>query len=707
MRNCGRHIVLLALTSLTLAACGGGGDEAADGAPGSTNLPPLIAGTPTTTLAAGSLYSFTPTAGDPNGDPLTFAATNVPTWATFSTSTGALTGTPTEAHVGMTEMITIEVSDSKAVTQLPAFRIQVSSNATTPPPDPLPPPPPPPAVNVAPTLSGTPAIIATVGVPYTFAPVGDDANNDLLTYSFTNCPSWMTCEPETGRVSGTPATANIGSTGPIVIMVSDGLLNAQVQFTLTVQAAPPTPPANQAPTISGTPATAVAVGNNYVFNPVGSDADGNPLSYSIQNQPSWAAFSTTTGRLTGRPAAANVGTSAAITISVSDGIATASLPSFTVRVVAQNTAPTLSGTPATTATVGQQYTFAPVGDDANDDPLTYSFTNCPTWMNCEAATGRVSGTPATANIGSTGAIVIRVSDGQASAQIQFTLTVQAAPTTPPANRAPTITGAPATTVTVGNTYTFTAVGSDPDGNTLTYSIQNVPAWATFSATTGRLTNRTGRPSAADVGISARITISVTDGTATASLPSFTIQVVAPANRAPTISGTPPLSINVLAPYSFQPSATDADGNTLTFSIQNRPAWASFSTSTGLLSGTPAVTDIATFSNIIISVSDGTASVSLPSFNLSVLQAATGSALISWTAPTTNTDGSTLSNLASYRVLYGRASTSLDQVTPVSNPGVTSFTVENLATGTWYFAVVAVNSAGSESDLSNVAMKTVN
>jgi len=505
MRNCGRHIVLLALTSLTLAACGGGG-ETADGAPGSTNLPPIIAGAPTTTLAAGSFYSFTPTAGDPDGDPLTFNATNIPSWASFNRTTGTLTGTPAEAHVGMTEMITIEVSDSRAVAQLPAFRIQVSSNATTPPP---------PGVNVPPTLSGV---------------------------------------------------------------------------------------------------------------------------------------------------------------------------------------------PATTATVGQSYTFAPVGDDANDDPLTYSFSNCPVWMNCEAATGRVSGTPATAHIGSTGPIVISVSDGQASAQVQFTLTVQAAPPSPPANRAPTITGTPAASVTVGSNYVFNAVGSDADGNTLTYSIQNLPTWATFSVTTGRLS---GRPAAAHVGTSARITITVTDGTASASLPSFTIQVNAATNRAPTISGTPLLSLNVLSPYSFQPSASDPDGNTLTFSIQNRPAWASFSTSTGLLSGTPALTDIATFSNIIISVSDGTASASLPAFSLSVLQAATGSALISWTAPTTNTDGTTLTNLASYRVLYGRAANSLDQVSPVSNPGVTSYTVESLATGNWYFAVVAVNANGAESDLSNVAMKTVN
>jgi hypothetical protein len=326
-------------------------------------------------------------------------------------------------------------------------------------------------------------------------------------------------------------------------------------------------------------------------------------------------------------------------------------------------------------------------------------------MTCDTASGRVSGTPTATNIGSTGPIVIMVSDGRGgSAQVQFTLTVQATPATPPANRAPTITGTPATSVTVGNNYVFNAVGSDADGNTLTYSILNQPSWATFSATTGRLT---GRPVAANVGTSARITISVTDGTASASLASFTIQVVAATNRAPTISGTPSTSVNVLTPYSFQPSASDPDGNTLTFSIQNLPAWASFNRPTGLLSGTPTATDIGTFSNIIISVSDGTASVSLPAFSLSVLQAATGSAMVSWTAPTANTDGSTLANLASYRVHYGRASTSLDQFVAVNNPGLTSYTVEGLGTGVWYFAVIAVNANGSESDLSNVAMKTVN
>ena len=505
MRNCGKHIVLLALTTLTLAACGGGSeDPAAVNAPGGSNLPPIIAGTPVTTLAAGSFYSFTPAAGDPDGDPLTFTATNVPAWATFSKTTGALTGTPTEANVGPTGMITIEVSDSKAITQLPAFQIQVSSNTTAPPP---------PAANEAPTIAGTPATTATVGQTYTFAPVGDDANDDTLTFTVQNKPSWLTFTPSTGRLSGMPTSADVATTSGIVITVSDGQ-------------------------------------------------------------------------------------------------ASAALPAFNLQVSAA----------------------APV------------------------------------------------------------------------NRAPTITGTPRTTVTAGSSYAFSPVGGDPDGNTLTYSIQNKPTWASFSATTGRLS---GTPTAANVGTSARITITVTDGTATASLASFTIQVTAQANRAPTISGSPLLSISVTKPYLFQPSASDADGNTLTFSIQNRPSWATFSTATGVLSGTPSVADIATFANIIISVSDGTASASLPAFSLSVLQTATGNATVNWTAPTTNTDGSALADLTSYRILYGRATDNLDQSTSVNNAGLTSYTVEDLAQGTWYFAVVAVNSTGGESSVSNVASKTIN
>src|SRR4030095_8856881 len=116
------------------------------------------------------------------------------------------------------------------------------------------------------------------------------------------------------------------------------------------------------------------------------------------------------------------------------------------------------------------------------------------------------------------------------------------------------------------------------------------------------------------------------------------------NHAPTISGTPTASVNASAPYTFAPPAPDADGDTLAFIVQNKPAWAAFNTTTGRLSGTPAAADVGTYSNISITVSDGKTSTALSAFAIAVTTVATGRATLSWTAPTENTDGTTLANL---------------------------------------------------------------
>ena len=84
----------------------------------------------------------------------------------------------------------------------------------------------------------------------------------------------------------------------------------------------------------------------------------------------------------------------------------------------------------------------------------------------------------------------------------------------------------------------------------------------------------------------------------------------------------------------------------------------------------------------------------------------GSANVSWTAPTTNSNGSTLTNLASFKVYYGTSSTSLTSSKAVDDVTSRSTTISSLAPGTWYFAVRAVNTAGVESSNSNVATKAV-
>lgn len=90
------------------------------------------------------------------------------------------------------------------------------------------------------------------------------------------------------------------------------------------------------------------------------------------------------------------------------------------------------------------------------------------------------------------------------------------------------------------------------------------------------------------------------------------------NSAPSISGTPPVSATVGEAYSFTPTASDPDGDTLEFRIQNQPQWADFDSATGRLSGVPQLGSVGMHDQVRISVSDGQASSSLPNFGIEVL-----------------------------------------------------------------------------------------
>lgn len=180
------------------------------------------------------------------------------------------------------------------------------------------------------------------------------------------------------------------------------------------------------------------------------------------------------------------------------------------------------------------------------------------------------------------------------------------------------------------------------------------------------------------------------------------------NAPPTIQGQPSGSVQAGQAYTFQPSANDPNGDALTFSVSNLPDWASFNAATGRLAGTPSAADIATYSNIRISVSDGSASASLAAFSIAVVDVGTGTgtATLSWTPPTENSDGSALTDLAGYQVHYGRTQSTLNQTVTLNNASLSTYVVENLGTGTWYFALVAVNSRGTTSALSGLASKTI-
>ena len=83
-----------------------------------------------------------------------------------------------------------------------------------------------------------------------------------------------------------------------------------------------------------------------------------------------------------------------------------------------------------------------------------------------------------------------------------------------------------------------------------------------------------------------------------------------------------------------------------------------------------------------------------------------SVTLSWAAPTENTDGSALTNLAGFDIYYGSSAASLTQKISIASVGLLTYVVPNLNSGTWYFEVVAVNAAGVQSGPSSVVSVTI-
>jgi hypothetical protein len=181
------------------------------------------------------------------------------------------------------------------------------------------------------------------------------------------------------------------------------------------------------------------------------------------------------------------------------------------------------------------------------------------------------------------------------------------------------------------------------------------------------------------------------------------------NHAPILSGSAITSVNAGQGYSFVPTASDSDGDHLQFSISSKPSWATFDTTTGRLSGTPTSANVGSYEEIVIAVTDGKATTKMQQFAIAVNASAatTRSLAVSWVPPTTNSDGSALTNLSGYRILYGLSSSTYTQSVSVNSAGLASFTLENLQTGKKYFLVmVSVNSVGVESDRSQEATITL-
>ena len=247
------------------------------------NKAPIIASVANKTATEDIAYRYTFTVADVDaGDTLTLSAPTLPGWLTFNTATGVLSGTPTNAEVGDHEVV-LRVNDG-TVNVDQRFTITVAN------------------VNNTPVITSGANTTATADLAYSYTFMVNDADvGDTLTLSAPTLPGWLTFNPGTGLLSGTPGNAEVGD-HTVVLRVNDGTVNVDQRFTISVSNV------NNAPVITSVPNAAATEGVAYSYSFTVADADaGDTLTMSAPALPGWLTFNATTGLLSGTPTNAEVG----------------------------------------------------------------------------------------------------------------------------------------------------------------------------------------------------------------------------------------------------------------------------------------------------------------------------------------------------------------------------------------------------------------
>lgn len=267
-------------------------------------------------------------------------------------------------------------------------------------------------------------------------------------------------------------------------------------------------------------------------------------------------------------------------------------------------------TPAATQTItfatpsAQNFGTTPTLTATSDSGLTPVFTSSTTGV-CTITSGGVL-TFVTA-----GSCTINADQAGNSSYLPATQVSRTFAVNPVQPSAPT-----AVTAVAGDSsgsVSFTAPISTGGSAITSYAVIASPGGATVNGTASPITF-----SGLTNGTAYTFTVTATNAAGTSAVSAASNSVTPqPSNSAPTITGSPILTINQGASYLFTPTAADSPGDTLSFSILNKPVWATFNPATGTLSGTPSNQDVGVTNGIVISVSDGTLSASLPAFNLSV------------------------------------------------------------------------------------------
>jgi RHS repeat-associated protein len=506
------------------------------------NQAPQFTSTPRNNARIGSNYFYQPTASDPDGDSLSFKLLTTPSGMVMDKD-GRIIWSPAANQFGQ-NAVKVEVSDGFGGKATQSFNIYASDRAS----------------NNLPTITSTPITKTNTEKLYTYKPTANDPDGDYLLWSLDNAPTGMVIDPTTGSISWQPNLQQIGI-HTVAVRVTDALgATVGQEFTLKVTGV------NTPPNIVSTPITNGAINQSYSYQVAATDLESDPLRYSLGVHPEGMIIDEKTGLITWTPKSVGNYQTEVIVLDT-QGASNRQLFSVEVGTSAINHAPVISSTPGFVADVNTAYTYSVVASDSDGDALNYNLIAAPNGMSIDGATGEVTWN---APVLGTHQVVVEVNDGRSGAAQGYTLTVRK--NLPPVINLST---PPQTTATPGETYKYDIKAYDPNGESLTYTLDPT------SINKGITIDEWGRlrwtPKPIDVG-NHPITITIIDETGAETLQSFTLNVLAD-TQAPKVRLQPgnifvvdgQFQAELNSTVAFQTLATDNIGVTgLQLLVNNTP-----------------------------------------------------------------------------------------------------------------------------------------
>ncbi len=273
-----------------------------------------------------------------------------------------------------------------------------------------------------------------------------------------------------------------------------------------------------------------------------------------------------------------------------------------------NRAPAFTTVPDLSVALGQTYSYLADAADPDVNPLSFSILSGPAAMTIESATGAVTWTPITSDLG-THSITLQVADGRGGFGRQhYLLSVTAVPP----NRPPVFTSIPTVVGNVNLTYNYLATATDTDNDALIFSLLSGPQGLSVHAN-GLVT---WTPTADQLGVQ-NVVLTVSDGHGGDAFQSFAIFVSQEPGNHPPVIVTQPITTGFAGTaYTYDVDALDADNDSLTYSLTTFPAGMTIDGMTGLISWNPTLSDVGNHV-VTVRVSENRGGIGEQSFFLSV------------------------------------------------------------------------------------------